>query len=204
MSNLKVSSKGSVMSARGGRFIRPGTVLTRKICEEFGLTRAVLEEHIRSGYIVSVASEADPEEVLNRLAPGVTVSHETRMRPEDDTPTLTTKVGRADIDAFRERADSLKSENNGEESQIDEGEKEEGGGIFSTAVNGKELDSAVSKEPVIEQQKSPWILDPATLEGKSLQELNAMIFERDPSIDPLPSAERAKELLSMDFKPETE
>lgn len=47
---------------------------------------------------------------------------------------------------------------------------------------------------------SLWILDPANLEGKDLDDLNVMILERDDSIEPFETIEEAIGQLCMDFE----
>lgn len=47
---------------------------------------------------------------------------------------------------------------------------------------------------------SPWILDPKTLEGKTLDQLNVMIKEIDPSEDLFEDAKEAISFLSQDFQ----
>lgn len=54
---------------------------------------------------------------------------------------------------------------------------------------------------VIEQQQTPWNVDPATLEGKNLDELNVMVLEKDDSMEPFEDEAEAKAQLSKDFKP---
>lgn len=51
----------------------------------------------------------------------------------------------------------------------------------------------------IVQPRSPWMLDPATLEGKTIEQLNVMVAERDPSIQAFPTAPEAVAFLSQDF-----
>lgn len=50
------------------------------------------------------------------------------------------------------------------------------------------------------QTQSLWIMDPANLESKDLDELNVMIAERDPEIEPFQTVEEAKAQLTKDFK----
>lgn len=46
-----------------------------------------------------------------------------------------------------------------------------------------------------------WNLDPATLSDKSIEQLNAMVLERDPKVKPFDTPEEAMAFLSSDFIP---
>ena len=46
-----------------------------------------------------------------------------------------------------------------------------------------------------------WNLDPATLEGKTLEQLNIQALEIDPSISPFADVAEAVAMMSMDFQP---
>lgn len=52
---------------------------------------------------------------------------------------------------------------------------------------------------------SRWDLDPATLRGKKIDELNVMVLERDPAVKPFDTEKEAIAQLSMGFvkKPKT-
>lgn len=54
-------------------------------------------------------------------------------------------------------------------------------------------------EPIKQSQGSLWTVDPATLKGKDLKQLNAMIVERDPKQTPFDTVEEAVAQLSIDF-----
>jgi hypothetical protein len=51
----------------------------------------------------------------------------------------------------------------------------------------------------IVQPRSKWDVDPATLEGKTIEQLNVMVAERDPSIQAFPTAPEAAAFLCQDF-----
>lgn len=56
--------------------------------------------------------------------------------------------------------------------------------------------------PVVDGAGSPvskWIFDPATLEGKPLEELNVLIKENGPDVEPFETIEEALAWLSQDF-----
>lgn len=48
---------------------------------------------------------------------------------------------------------------------------------------------------------SHWNLDPDGLRGKSLDDLNILVAERDPSVEPFTTVEEAIGWLSMDYSP---
>lgn len=52
---------------------------------------------------------------------------------------------------------------------------------------------------VIQQRRSPWDADPATLQDKSLEALNVMIQEIDASVEPFNDENAAIAWLSQDF-----
>lgn len=72
---------------------------------------------------------------------------------------------------------------------------------LTTAVSNGISTSVKDKEPSTEQTAqvtSKWVLDPALLEGKTIDELNVMIVERDPKVEPFATAEEAVAWLSQD------
>lgn len=69
------------------------------------------------------------------------------------------------------------------------------------AVVGEEGISAPKARRTAVKHKSPWSEDPGALEGKSLDELNLLIIEKDPSSVPMETPEEARAWLSQDFKP---
>lgn len=50
------------------------------------------------------------------------------------------------------------------------------------------------------QAPSVWTVDPANLEGKSLEELNVMVLDRDNSMEPFSTVEEAVAQLTADFQ----
>lgn len=48
---------------------------------------------------------------------------------------------------------------------------------------------------------SPWTLAPESLAGKTLQELNAMILERDSAMKPMDTVDEARAVLCLDYEP---
>ena len=52
------------------------------------------------------------------------------------------------------------------------------------------------------QVQSKWDIDPSTLTGQTLVQLNAMIQEREPTAPKMPTIEEARAYLSRDFKPQ--
>lgn len=76
----------------------------------------------------------------------------------------------------------------------------DGGAVVRTGPKDTTIKVSEPPAPVADSAAgSKWVLNPATLEGKSLDELNVMVAERDKSIDPLTSIENAVSLLSQDF-----
>lgn len=55
---------------------------------------------------------------------------------------------------------------------------------------------------VAQSDPSPWTIDPSTLEGKDVDELNVMILERDPEQETMETVEEAVAFLSQDYVPE--
>lgn len=66
---------------------------------------------------------------------------------------------------------------------------------IAVMVNAPLLTGEKIKAP----QGSLWTVDPATLKGKDLKVLNAMIVERDPKQTPFETVEEAIAQLSLDF-----
>lgn len=50
------------------------------------------------------------------------------------------------------------------------------------------------------QATSKWTIDPTSLEGRDLEQLNVMILERDPNQSPFATVEEAKAHLSQDYR----
>lgn len=48
--------------------------------------------------------------------------------------------------------------------------------------------------------KSAMVLDPKKLKGKTIEQLNSMILERDPTLEPAKSTDEAISVLSKDFE----
>lgn len=73
--------------------------------------------------------------------------------------------------------------------------------LVTTAPGGVTSSVQIKKDPVPEVKTplSIWNLDPEQLKGKSLDELNVMILERDDTIDPFDTLEEAVAQLSQDF-----
>ena len=63
-----------------------------------------------------------------------------------------------------------------------------------TIIPPKETEISDSKE-----SGSVWVLDPDGLFGKDIEELNVMIAERQPEVDPFDTAEEAITWLSQDY-----
>lgn len=85
---VKVSRKAAIMSAtKTSALIQPGTVITPEVAKLHGLTPKIINEHIRSGYLVAAQAELDPQELLHKTAPGVTVNDEVRIKPEQSIQT---------------------------------------------------------------------------------------------------------------------
>lgn len=63
--------------------------------------------------------------------------------------------------------------------------------------------SPSTQPPETVQKESLWDTDPASLKGKSLDDLLVMILDRDPNLDisTIDSVELAIEFLSQDFRP---
>lgn len=51
----------------------------------------------------------------------------------------------------------------------------------------------------VSQPPTPWTLDPTSLNGKTLEQLNVMIQERDDKVEPFQTVEEASAWLSQDF-----
>lgn len=64
-----------------------------------------------------------------------------------------------------------------------------------------DVQTRVSPKPVVaaKSQKSPWVLDPTLLKGKSLDDLNVMLLERDDQAEVFDTPEEAIAFLSQDF-----
>ncbi len=58
--------------------------------------------------------------------------------------------------------------------------------------------------PASQPVSSKWIINPALLHAKDLNQLNVMIRERDPSIQPFETREEAIAFISQDYKPPTD
>lgn len=78
-----------------------------------------------------------------------------------------------------------------------------GGSMSSSTSSGISQLSSPKKagKQAVSQRVSPWDVDPSTIKGKSLDELNVMILERDANQQPCTTVEEAIAFLSQDFKP---
>ena len=153
-----------------------GTQVTPKLREECGMTDAKVEEHLRSGFLLAPSQPSDPF----ATAPGVTVNEQSAIRPDQMIRT-------------------------------GEGNKQRGvrtaAGSLDLGNNAVTVDNAMSDPNAAKQPSQPvstegrWTLNPSALEGKSLDELNVMVAERDSSIEPFETSEEAIAHLSQDYAP---
>lgn len=59
--------------------------------------------------------------------------------------------------------------------------------------------TTTSTPPEIKQDKSLWVFDPQSLAGKTLDQLNTLVKETDPKVEPFTTVEEAIAFLSQDF-----
>lgn len=87
----------------------------------------------------------------------------------------------------------------------DEAKKRQGSAdaIVVGAGSPPETKKTPSAETKPVEHASPWSMDPATLQTHTLDQLNAMISERDATIGRIETTGEAIQILSMDFKPGT-
>lgn len=135
-------------------------------------TSQQLEEHLKSGYIEPAESYAAPEAAkIVEEIPG-----RDQMPPLKEGESVVTRASAAGVESFKV------------ESSDDEPAKV----------------AAATPQPsagVVIQQESIWNLDPATLKGKDVNQLNAMVKERSLDVTPFETAEEAAAYLSKDYKP---
>ena len=77
--------------------------------------------------------------------------------------------------------------------------------VKETVKVGRLTQTKVSEppKPAVQTKESPWMFDPASLEGKSLETLTGMIADIDPEwIEEGMDEKTAIEILSQDFKAE--
>lgn len=159
------------------REFRGGSVVT-----EGELSKGQMEEHIRSGHAepVNLGSSPVPDQLVERPPgmvdmPGVSSS-------EDQVIIL--RDASAPVTAF--------------------GKKDPGPGPIIVTGDEKTVQQSVKltgkKDKAAKQRTSIWDLDPTNLGDKKLDDLNAMILERDDSIDPFDTVEEAIAHLSRDYR----
>lgn len=165
----KVSKKGAIMSAGPTNTVLRGGTV---------ITPAVAQQHGLTEKIIQ-----------HHLQSGYLVAFNAEMDPEEVL--LSTAPGVSVNESLRVKPDQA----------IETVDKEGGAVVRSGPRDTTPVRIAgTPPAPVADSAAgSKWVLDPATLEGKSLDELNVMVAERDNSIDPLTSIENAVSLLSQDF-----
>lgn len=186
----KVANKCSIMS--GGKtniVLNAGTVITPEVAAQYGLTDKMLDEHLRSGYLIDYNVVIDPYEARFATPPGVTTEDAVRIKPDQAIQT----AGRAeDVVSMAGPKDTTPRISPQETQPV---------------VGPGQIEQTVQTVPASRTpgmpQVSIWTMDPAVLVGKSLAELNVMISERNPQIDPMQSINDAVHLLSMDYIPAT-
>ncbi len=148
-------------------------------------TPSQIQAHIKSGYVVAVDRKDLPDPaklpVASEVRPGETAGPV--MTPgkdgensEGSDPVLTAQV--------KPQA--------GASGVPDVGDEGAGVVIAPATVDGPKVNA--SGNPT-----SKWIFDPATLTDKSVEELNVLIKENGPDVDPFDTVEEAVAFLSQDF-----
>lgn len=148
-------------------------------------TPAQIKAHIKSGYVVAVDRKDLPDPaslpVASEIRPGETAgppitSGKPGENSEGSDPVLTEQI-KPQI---------------GASGIPDVGDEGAGVTLAPATVSGPKVDASGS--PV-----SKWIFDPATLTDKSVEELNVLIKENGPDVDPFDTVEEAVAFLSQDF-----
>lgn len=183
---LRVRQGGAVLDRRGVLHYGGSVV------PEGALSEADIKAHLASGYIEE-SNEGPLPDVPVANPPGVDIS-----TPVPGLQTGTDKSLDASKAVVTDKGPNLgpvpesKPAPNSDALSVTSGE----GGVTMTSTpqapppnNG--TGAAISK----------WVLDPATLTGKKVEDLNVMILERDPTVKPFETVEEAVAFLSQDFQP---
>ncbi|MEK7424591.1 MAG: hypothetical protein AAB131_12220 [Actinomycetota bacterium] len=85
-----------------------------------------------------------------------------------------------------------------DESMLD-GLLKEGVVAFESNSPGKVVEEVAKKPAINPDGKGKWRVDPATLSGRTLEQLNVQLKEIDATVEPFDSIEEATAFLTQDF-----
>lgn len=180
MSIKLIAHKGSVLG-KDGRVYKPGMVIPRAALPGNGpKQRQWLESAVRDKFVRITEEEPQSRPVDEFLLdpagskqnPALTVNQKDEHHEGVD---ISSHEGRDPDQVRREVEEATKT------------------GKIQVPV------SRILKSGEVDLSKRLWDLDPDGLKGKSLEELNVMVAERDPEIPALDTVEEAVAWLSQDF-----
>lgn len=181
MPTYRIAPNCSIMSAKTNDILLPKDIITPEMQKFHGFTPKIIEEHLKSKYLKPYTVAIDPEQLKEELyatPPGVTSDAVVKIKPDTS---IETSAGPS-----RVRSAS--------------GPKDTDPPVMNLVESGQPVQPV---QPVATTPGMPassvWILNPATLQGKPLAELNVMISERNADVGVATSIEQAVSYLSQDF-----
>lgn len=169
---IVVAPNGNICHPSGAKMYKPGEELPQNV-----FTKDQLQAHLGSGYAVRVQDsygKSDSEAAaLSSTPPGVNPNPPAMSAKETGKPLVES------FDTGRPAAPFMSSGVTG--------------GIQTNVVDAPQ-------SQLNPPMQSPWIIDPAAIATKGLDELNVMIMERDAKVVPFNDPAEARAWLSQNWK----
>jgi len=196
--SISLPARGSRLPGRllrGSRDWRNPTVISDTELRDCGVRQNVIQTLVQNGHLTPEG--ARPLEGV----PGVHAGP--ALRPDMDIE----RVGTRDHRGNPEKREAIKMQSRTDLLEAEKARSQQAeSGKKASKKAAKEAEAAAVKEkthPAVKTVTSPWTLDPAELLERSIDDLNALIAERDPDAPSFDNVDKAIEFLSRDHSPES-